>query len=190
MWWLGEPAAYAFALANLDLMIVRPCLGQDREPIVVGMLEAGRAQGAARQRIARPARPVRGAVSRDALAQSQMGRRGLVPAAVVLRCFVIAEGDGYRVLPGGLAREPAGDTALRSLGRLNGTLKDVWVLAEDAADVQIPPTGASTSSPSSAAAPTCKAGSPTISTGSAATSSAWTTMPACCAPRRPRWRRA
>jgi uncharacterized alpha-E superfamily protein len=38
-----------------------------------------------------------------------------------------------------LAREPAGDTALRSLGRLNGTLKDVWVLAEDAADVQLPP---------------------------------------------------
>ena len=39
MWWLGEPAALAFALANLDLMIVRPCLGSDREPIVVGMLE-------------------------------------------------------------------------------------------------------------------------------------------------------
>ena len=62
----------------------------------------------------------------------------LVPSAVVLRCFVVADGDGYRVLPGGLAREPAGDTALRQLGRLNGTLKDVWVLAEDAADVQIP----------------------------------------------------
>ena len=61
-----------------------------------------------------------------------------MPSAVVLRCFVIAEGDSYRVLPGGLAREPAGDTALRQLGRLNGTLKDVWVLAEDAADVQIP----------------------------------------------------
>jgi uncharacterized alpha-E superfamily protein len=42
------------------------------------------------------------------------------------------------VLPGGLAREPAGDTALQQLSRLDGTLKDVWVLAEDAADVQIP----------------------------------------------------
>jgi uncharacterized circularly permuted ATP-grasp superfamily protein len=26
VWWLGEPAALTFALANLDLMIVRPCL--------------------------------------------------------------------------------------------------------------------------------------------------------------------
>jgi len=64
----------------------------------------------------------------------------LAPSAVVLRVFVSADGDGYRVLPGGLAREPAGDTCLRSLGRLNGTLKDVWVLAEDAADVQVPST--------------------------------------------------
>ena len=41
----------------------------------------------------------------------------LAPSAVVLRFFVIADGDGYRVLPGGLAREPAGDTACaRSAG--------------------------------------------------------------------------
>ena len=66
--------------------------------------------------------------------------KNLVPAAMVMRVFVSAEGDSYRVLPGGLAREPAGDTCLRSLGRLNGTLKDVWVLAEDAADVQVPST--------------------------------------------------
>ena len=138
MWWLGEPTAYAFAMAHLDSMIVRPCLGQDREPIVVGMLEPPQRK-ALEQRIAAPARPVRRAVSRRALAQSEMGRRGAwCPPAVVLRCFVVADGDGYRVLPGGLAREPAGDTALRQLGRLNGTLKDVWVLAEDAADVQIP----------------------------------------------------
>src|SRR6185295_11754651 len=38
--------ALANVLANLDSMIVRPCLGPDREPIVVGMLE-----GEARQRL-------------------------------------------------------------------------------------------------------------------------------------------
>src|SRR6185436_11915378 len=39
VWWLGEPQALAYARAHLDEMIVRPCLGQDREPLVVGMLE-------------------------------------------------------------------------------------------------------------------------------------------------------
>lgn len=137
VWWLGEPTAYAFAMAHLDSLIVRPCLGQDREPIVVGMLE-GEARRALEQRIA--------AQPGDFVAQYPVAPslnpkwdgQTLVPSAVVVRCFVIADGASWRVLPGGLAREPAGDTPLRQLGRLSGTLKDVWVLAEDAADVQIP----------------------------------------------------
>jgi uncharacterized alpha-E superfamily protein len=137
VWWLGEPTAYAFAMAHLDSMIVRPCLGHDREPIVVGMLEPPQRR-ALEQRIA--AQPGH-FVAQHPVAPSLNPRwdgEGLVPSAVVLRCFVVADSDGYRVLPGGLAREPAGDTALRQLSRLNGTLKDVWVLAEDAADVQLP----------------------------------------------------
>jgi uncharacterized circularly permuted ATP-grasp superfamily protein/uncharacterized alpha-E superfamily protein len=137
VWWLGEPTAYAFAMAHLDSMIVRPCLGPDREPIIVGMLE-GSARKALEQRIA--AQPGH-FVAQHPVAPSLTPKwdgKALVPSAVVLRCFLIAEGDSWRVLPGGLAREPAGDTALRGLGRLSGTLKDVWVLAEDAADVQIP----------------------------------------------------
>jgi|SoiMethySBSTD1v2_1073268.scaffolds.fasta_scaffold101576_1 uncharacterized circularly permuted ATP-grasp superfamily protein/uncharacterized alpha-E superfamily protein len=137
VWWLGEPTAYAFAMANLDSLIVRPCLGRDREPIVVGMLE-GEARQALQRRIeAQPGQFVAQYPVSPSLNPKWDGE-ALVPSAVVLRCFVIAEGGSYRVLPGGLAREPAGDTALRSLDRLNGTLKDVWVLAEDAADVQIP----------------------------------------------------
>lgn len=139
VWWLGEPAALTFALANLDLMIVRPCLGADREPIVVGMLE-GADRKALEERIrAQPSQFVAQYPVTPSLTPKWDGQT-LAPSAVVLRTFVVASADGYRVLPGGLVREPAGDTALRALGRLSGTLKDVWVLAEDAADVQIPPT--------------------------------------------------
>src|SRR5262245_633571 len=138
VWWLGEPAALTFALANLDLMIVRPCLGQDREPIVVGMLEEPERAALVDRIRAQPGHFVAQYPVTPSLSPRWDGK-GLVPAAVVLRVFLSAEGEGYRLLPGGLAREPAGDTCLRSLGRLNGTLKDVWVLTEDAADVQIPP---------------------------------------------------
>jgi uncharacterized circularly permuted ATP-grasp superfamily protein/uncharacterized alpha-E superfamily protein len=137
VWWLGEPAALTFALANLDLMIVRPCLGFDREPIVVGMLDGeDRRMLEARIR-AQPGHFVAQYPVTPSLSPKWDGT-GLTPAAIVLRVFASADGDSYRVLPGGLAREPAGDTCLRSLNRLNGTLKDVWVLAEDAADVQLP----------------------------------------------------
>lgn len=148
LWWLGEPTAYAFAMAHLDAMIVRPCLGQDREPIVVGMLEASERKALEERIRAAPGQFVAQYPVTPSLSPKWDGE-GLAPAAMVVRCFVIADpsadtsaeaaGRGFRVLPGGLAREPAGDTALRSLGRLNGTLKDVWVLTEDAADVQLPP---------------------------------------------------
>jgi uncharacterized alpha-E superfamily protein len=137
VWWLGEPTAYGFAMAHLDSMIVRPCLGQDREPIVVGMLE-GEARRVLQKRIeANPGHFIAQYPVAPSLNPKWDGEQ-LVPSAVVLRCFLVADGESWRVLPGGLAREPAGDTALSQLGRLNGTLKDVWVLAEDAADVQIP----------------------------------------------------
>ncbi len=145
VWWLGEPTAYAFAMANLDFMIVRPCLGQDREPIVVGMLEPAERRALEERLRAQPGYFVAQYPVTPSLSPKWDGK-GLAPAAVVLRCFLIADpaaspgaGGGYRVLPGGLAREPGGDTALRSLGRLNGTLKDVWVLTEDAADIELPP---------------------------------------------------
>jgi uncharacterized alpha-E superfamily protein len=139
VWWLGEPAALSFALANLDLMIVRRCLGQDREPIVVGMLDPAERKVFEAEIRARPGQFVAQYPVTPSLSPKWDGET-LAPSAMVLRVFVSADGDGYRVLPGGLAREPEGDTCLRSLGRLNGTLKDVWVLAEDAADVQIPST--------------------------------------------------
>jgi uncharacterized circularly permuted ATP-grasp superfamily protein/uncharacterized alpha-E superfamily protein len=137
VWWLGEPTAYAFAMAHLDSMIVRPCLGQDREPITVGMLEPAERADLEKRIALQPGNFVAQYPVTPSLSPKWDGE-ALAPSAVVLRCFVIAEGKGYRVLPGGLAREPAGDTPLRSLNRLNGTLKDVWVLAEDAADVQLP----------------------------------------------------
>ena len=139
VWWLGEPSALSFALTNLDLMIVRPCLANDREPIVVGMLEPPERKALVERIRAQPGHFVAQYPVTPSLSP-KWDNAGLMPAAVVLRVFLSTEGDGYCVLPGGLAREPTGDTCLRSLGRLNGTLKDVWVLAEDAADVQIPST--------------------------------------------------
>src|SRR5215475_1214911 len=139
VWWLGEPPAYTFAMSQLGSMIVRPCLGQDREPIVVGELDPA-ARKALEQRIAsQPGHFVAQYPVVPSLSPKWDGKGGLEPATMVLRCFVVADGYGYRVLPGGLAREPVGDNALSGVGRLNGTLKDVWVLTEDAADVQIPP---------------------------------------------------
>ena len=138
VWWLGEPTAYAFVMANLEKMVVRPSLGQDREPVVVASLAPTDRLALERRIAAEPGDfvaqyPVVPSVS------PKWDGKGLAPASMVLRCFLASDGYGYRVLPGGLAREPVGDNPLASLGRLNGILKDVWVLTEEANEVQLPP---------------------------------------------------
>jgi uncharacterized circularly permuted ATP-grasp superfamily protein/uncharacterized alpha-E superfamily protein len=59
---------------------------------------------------------------------------GLEPRSLVLRMFAIFDGAGWRVMPGGLAR-------IAEAGALGGALpaqglsKDVWVLADEGADI-------------------------------------------------------
>jgi len=102
VWWLGEPTAYAFAMAQLGSMIVRPVSRPGPRADHCRHARSGGTQGAGAAH-RQPARPVRRAVSCRALAQPQVGRqgRGLEPATMVLRCFVVSDGYGYRVLPGG-----------------------------------------------------------------------------------------
>ncbi len=53
----------------------------------------------------------------------------LVPRPVMLRGFVVAEDDGYRVMPGGLARVSSGLDTLQAALQKGGISKDWWVLA-------------------------------------------------------------
>ncbi len=58
--------------------------------------------------------------------------RHLEPRPSVLRTFLIAEEDGYAVMPGGLGRvTPEPDAALQVSNQLGGLGKDVWVLASE-----------------------------------------------------------
>lgn len=59
---------------------------------------------------------------------------GLEPRPVALRMFAVFDGSAWRVMPGGLAR--IGDAAAQ-VGALptQGLAKDLWVLAEEGADI-------------------------------------------------------
>lgn len=53
----------------------------------------------------------------------------LRPRPVMLRGFAVAENDGYRVMPGGLARVSSGMDTLQAALQKGGISKDWWVLA-------------------------------------------------------------
>ncbi|MBV9833998.1 MAG: circularly permuted type 2 ATP-grasp protein [Alphaproteobacteria bacterium] len=138
VWWLGEEPARREVLARFDSMVVRDVMGADREPMTVRELPGDRRTALLAQINKQPwsyiaQRPVNPSVA------PSWSPEGLRPDPVVVRVFLVAEGDSYRVMPGGLGRT-APASPLSRLGRIDGRLRDVWVLAEDDSEVVIPST--------------------------------------------------
>jgi uncharacterized circularly permuted ATP-grasp superfamily protein len=129
-WWCGDDAGRAEVLADLDRVVLRPVSADVAPGVAPGtrlfprfLPEADRAA----LRTAIEHRP-------EAWAAEEYGEPGTAPVVddgrlasgrLVLRCFVVADGDDWEVLPGGLGRvrlEVPGEPA--SVVR-----KDVWVQA-------------------------------------------------------------
>lgn len=79
---------------------------------------------------------VEGPVATPSLAPF-LGSAGLAPQPVVLRLFLVHDGNRWRALPGGLARAAQAGTDPRPLPA-GGICKDVWVMAEDNGDITGP----------------------------------------------------
>lgn len=129
--WMGDAAARAAVLADPAGWRLRPAM----EGAAPGRTIAELPEAARRDMLDRVAsRPWAYAAS-AAVAPSvapSVGSGGMVPLPVVLRMFLVNEGDGtWRVMPGGLARVLAGAGDLPR----NGLSKDVWALSEDSLDI-------------------------------------------------------
>ncbi len=136
-WWCGEEPAQAHALKNLDKLVIKPAYPTQRmEPVFGHALKgAAREEMAARIR-ARPHAYV--AQEWVHLSQtpvwSRAHERRLLARNVGLRMYAIATPDGYKVMPGGLARVAGSSNALVLSMQSGGTAKDIWVRAEGAVD--------------------------------------------------------
>lgn len=126
-WWCGQKTAQQYVLEHLDELVVKPAFRTHLRP-------------------PDPEKPL-SAAERDALkrhiefdpdlfvAQERMtlstapswDGRGLAPRPIGLRAFLVATGDSYRVMPGGLTRvSPDSDGRVISWHR-GGSSKDTWV---------------------------------------------------------------
>ena len=126
-WWCGDHDARSYVLDHLDQLVVRSVLpGQPH-------WEGARLDAAARaQLVSRIQAAPQMFVAQESLPLStapvlEDGR--LMPRPVMLRGFVVADGEGYRVMPGGLARVSSGLDTLQVALQQGGISKDWWVLA-------------------------------------------------------------
>ncbi len=136
-WWLGERPALEYVLANLDRLVIKPAYPNQRFEPMFGREFEGRAREMLVERLRnRPyayvaqehVRLSQAPVWKATAAGQPAARAELASRALTIRVYAVKTPDGFRVLPGGLARvanEAAADVVSTQRG---GGAKDVWVL--------------------------------------------------------------
>src|SRR5271155_4628466 len=132
-WWCGERPAFESVIANLQNLVIKPTFPDVKLDTVFGsdLDDAERAALIERMR----ARPY-AFVAQEHLAFSQApvwytkSADRFSARALGIRVYAIATPEGYRVMPGGLARFAADDHEEMVSMQQGGGSKDIWVLCD------------------------------------------------------------
>ncbi|WP_081581644.1 circularly permuted type 2 ATP-grasp protein [Pararhodospirillum photometricum] len=137
-WWCGQEREQTYVRDHLESLVLRPAFNVRADPIAGDSLDDAARTAVLRRLDARPWSYVgQEAVPLSTVPVWHDGR--LHPLPLVLRVHLVADGDGYAVMPGGLARVgPAPGIAPGRVGRTRGGgTKDTWVLSETPAPAVI-----------------------------------------------------
>jgi uncharacterized circularly permuted ATP-grasp superfamily protein/uncharacterized alpha-E superfamily protein len=132
-WWCGEAPAFESVIENLSHLVVKPAFPNQKLPALFGRDLSPEDREALIARIR--ARPY-AFVAQEHLAFSQApvwytkNSDGFSARALGIRVYAIATPQGYRVMPGGLARFASyAHAEIVSMQRGGGS-KDIWVLSD------------------------------------------------------------
>jgi uncharacterized circularly permuted ATP-grasp superfamily protein/uncharacterized alpha-E superfamily protein len=134
-WWCGEAPAFDWVAAHLSELVIKPAFPNQKLGAVFGSDLSAEERATLIARIR--ARP-HAFVAQEHMAFSQApvwytkSADGLAARALGIRVYAIATADGYKVLPGGLARFASDAHAEIVSMQSGGGSKDIWVLAESA----------------------------------------------------------
>jgi uncharacterized circularly permuted ATP-grasp superfamily protein/uncharacterized alpha-E superfamily protein len=136
--WLGEPQAQEMVWRNPERWLIREA-ADGRPPAIEPAKLGGDARRTLLDDIAR--QPWRFAAT-TALAPSVApcsGPTGMVPRPVVLRVYMVFDGQDWHAMEGGLARVMEADEKICGALPGEGLSKDVWVLHDERSDIVGPP---------------------------------------------------
>lgn len=130
-WWCGDRGARGHVLANLDALVIKEAGKPPGQRCLFPATMEPPAQEALIQAIqANPHRYVAQECVQPSTAPALIGQH-LEPRPNVLRTFLVAEDDGYAVMPGGLGRVALSADGSLITSKLGGLGKDAWVLASE-----------------------------------------------------------
>lgn len=135
--WLGIEGAWSKIAQSMDGMIIRETWNTRETPKIVSRLGPAERADLIRAIEANPSRFTAQPMMSPSVTPTWTPS-GLQPKPVILRCFVIADGQGYTVLPGGYARVPGDDNPFVGSLHRGGLAKDVWIQARDRSAIAVP----------------------------------------------------
>jgi len=128
-WWCGQEEAQRYVVDHLDQIVVKPAFPSlGMEPVFGRELTSDQRNKLVERIRLRP----HAFVGQEQVALSTAPvwiNDQLQPRSIVMRAYLVATGDTYLVMPGGLTRMSLGpDTSVVSMQRGGGS-KDTWVLS-------------------------------------------------------------
>ncbi len=124
-WWCGQKSAQKYVLEHLDELVIKPAF----RPYGRGEIERLTSDELRARIEFQPHLWVAQEKVHMSTAPAWDGA-GIASKRVVVRVFLVATADGYKVMPGGLTRTAmSGDARLVSMQH-GGTSKDTWVLSD------------------------------------------------------------
>ena len=130
-WWCGEQPALDYSCNNLEQLVIKGTFPNQKMGAVFGDQLSATERA---ELIARMQRQPHAYVAQERFSLSRVptltsaDRAEWLARAVSIRVYAIATPEGYKVMPGGLARV-AGDTSVDVVSnQRGGSSKDVWVL--------------------------------------------------------------
>lgn len=132
-WWLGEKPAMEYVLANLERLVIKPAYPNQRFEPMFGREFQGRSRELLVERLRnRPYAYV--AQEHVHLSHAPVWKSAasteLVSRALTIRVYAVRTSQGFKVMPGALARVANDDAADVVSTQRGGGAKDVWVLGQ------------------------------------------------------------
>jgi uncharacterized circularly permuted ATP-grasp superfamily protein/uncharacterized alpha-E superfamily protein len=129
-WWCGRPEDLKYVEATFDQLIVRHALRRRGSPaIAVGSLTDDQRRQLLEQIHRQPGQFVAQQPVERSTAPVWTGRT-IDARRLELRTFAVASKDGYKIMPGGLARVFESQNTIGESMAAGQTSKDVWILSQ------------------------------------------------------------
>ncbi|HRW10104.1 MAG TPA: circularly permuted type 2 ATP-grasp protein, partial [Caldilineaceae bacterium] len=131
-WWCGQPNELDHVLNHLDTLVIRRIARQGQSSTLFGERLSKSERAALRARIQAEPHQYVGQEQVSFSTAPAFVNHHCEPRHTVVRTFSVADGNGYQVMPGGLARAAPAAGELFVSNSAGGISKDLWVLTKEA----------------------------------------------------------